>query len=478
MALIRARGISARKSQLAEVEQRPQHGVHQMSRRVGSGDRPGRLVIALADDLPHPQSAARHQQRRQLAVMVAAAVAIEPRRTSHLARDDQQDPVRQAPLVHVVEKRADRMIHLPAHRPDAGHALGAVAVGVHVPATVRHGDEPAAGLAQPPGEQQLMAQQVRHAAHVVVALQVGHLENPARVVALAGAGIFLRQVERSGDAARDHVEGLLLVAVDSAEQIVRVDLPAHAVQVGQERPAIGQPLRRDPQLHVLLQLAAAAGAEGGVGRPQLARRGHGRQGAGLEIALQLQPLAHRLGQHQHIAGHAGARIVAAGQPGVDGAGRGLDRIARRHHGVVLVIGVLRAVRADDAEPVGPLGQLFQRAAEGDARVPGGNLAGDAAELGRCRHLGIEEFDLRRAAVQEQEHHRLAGGDAAAPFGRGAGGQQIGERQSAAAEGPHAQKVAPAESLAISPGHRIGKRQHSRPSDSRGLKSCAHDPAVR
>ena len=40
-------------------------------------------------------------------------------------------------------RQRHRMVDLLSHRPHAGHILGAVVVGVHVPTAVRHGDKPA-----------------------------------------------------------------------------------------------------------------------------------------------------------------------------------------------------------------------------------------------------------------------------------------------------------------------------------------------
>ena len=50
-------------------------------------------LVRLADNLSHMQAAAREDQRRQRAPMIAAPVRIQHRISSHLTGNDQQDPV-------------------------------------------------------------------------------------------------------------------------------------------------------------------------------------------------------------------------------------------------------------------------------------------------------------------------------------------------------------------------------------------------
>src|SRR5262249_42326818 len=79
------------------------------------------------------------------------------------------------------------------------------------------------------------------------------------------------------------------------------------------------------------------------------------------------------------------------------------------HWFEVVIAIPGAIRAHDRELVRQLGQLREGAAEGDPRQRRGNFARDAANSFRGRHLGIEGLDLARAAAQEEENDRLAGG---------------------------------------------------------------------
>ena len=99
---------------------------------------------------------------------------------------------------------------------------GVVDVGVHVPDEIgRHGDEAAAGLAQPAGQQQQLAQRlgVIDVVVVVVPLLVDVLRPDQRRGVVAGDGpvVLLVQVESLGHAAQDHVECLLLDAVQAVE---------------------------------------------------------------------------------------------------------------------------------------------------------------------------------------------------------------------------------------------------------------------
>src|SRR5437870_2169235 len=89
-------------------------------------------TIGKAGDLP----AGREAEAGQVRIVVAPAVAVAPRRPAHLARDDEQDLVAEAALVDVLDEGGHRVIDLAGHRRQVGHVLGAVVVGVHVPAAV------------------------------------------------------------------------------------------------------------------------------------------------------------------------------------------------------------------------------------------------------------------------------------------------------------------------------------------------------
>ena len=100
--------------------------------RYGFSDLAGRMGLTSAlerlgetlswsevDDLAHLQSTSREQQRRELAIVVASAIAVDARRASHFARDDQQYLVREPALLAVLDEGVDRMVDL---RPEPSEA--------------------------------------------------------------------------------------------------------------------------------------------------------------------------------------------------------------------------------------------------------------------------------------------------------------------------------------------------------------------
>ena len=179
------------------------------------------LAVGLADHLPHLESAASDQERRQRRPVVAAPGSADARRAAHLARDDQHDLVRQATRFHVRQERGDGVIDLIAQPVHAGEIHGAIVVRVHVPAGVHDGDEAAAMLDQSAGEQHLFAEQVRRAAHVAPAMYVGEAEKFAGVIGGDQARILARQIERLADAAQQEIVGLLIVAAADSKPRVR-----------------------------------------------------------------------------------------------------------------------------------------------------------------------------------------------------------------------------------------------------------------
>ena len=88
--------------------------------------------------------------------------------------------------------------------------------------------------------------------HVVPLRDVLALEQLAGVVLLDGLRVFLREIERLADAARDDVEGLLLEAIEPFHRAGAVDLPPQAVELGQQLAAVVEAFRRQRQLEVLL----------------------------------------------------------------------------------------------------------------------------------------------------------------------------------------------------------------------------------
>ena len=121
----------------------------------------------------------------------------------------------------------------------------------------------------------------------------------------------------------------------------------------------------------------------------------------------------RLGEEDHVGRHAAGRVVRARDAAVDRAEVRVQEVLVDQR-LEVVVAVAGPVGADDCELVGQLRQAREGAAEGDAGQRGGDLAGDAADAVRGRHLGVEGLDLGRPAVQEQEDDRLARGQR---FGR-------------------------------------------------------------
>src|SRR5262249_38185292 len=119
---------------------------------------------------------------------------------------------------------------------------------------------------------------------------------------------------------------------------------------------------------------------------------------------------------------------AAGQP--DGAG----------DAVIVGRGM---ERAHDREPIGDGGDLREQLAEAHAGDAGGDGGEGAAEFARGVRLGVPGVELRRAAPEPKQHHRLrtAAAARAALLPRA---QQVGERQSEGRTGADLQHLPPGE----------------------------------
>ena len=201
----------------------------------------------------------------------------------------------------------------------------------------------------------------------------------------------------------------------------------------QQRTAIFQPSGRDRQLHVSFQIAAAAGIERRVGGAERTGLRQCWQRPRFEIAVELQPVLHRFRQHEHIGRQAGDRMIVAADARVNRTDRRTGGVAGAHHFAVRVAAVTRSVRPHDRDAIGQRRQLRKRATESDAGQLRGHFTGDAANLAGGGHLRIEEFDVRRAALQKQQHDRPVFQHARRERGRGLGSQQTGERQRAQAQ---------------------------------------------
>ena len=212
--------------------------------------------------------------------MVAAAVAVDLRAASHLACADQHDLVGKAACGEVFDQRTDGVVE---RRPGVAQAFldtGIVLVAVHVPHEIRgNRDQSATRLAEPSGQQQQFAERlgiVDVVAAVVPLAADGLWANQRRgIVAVDRLPVFARQIECRGRAAQHGLKSLLAQRVDGGQRAGRVERKANAVELGQNRPAVGQPLERQVQPHVGFQRTAGAG--------------HERRAAGAELASALQP---------------------------------------------------------------------------------------------------------------------------------------------------------------------------------------------
>ncbi len=197
----------------------------------------------------------------------------------------------------------------------------------------------------------------------------------------------------------------------------------HAIEFAEQTAAIVEPGERKFQVHVLLQLAAAAGIEGRIGRAE-------RAGVA-ELAEAHGPClragVHGAREQGHIRRHAGAGAIGAGNARIDGAEVGAEGVAA-DDGLDVVIAVAGDERTHDSELVGLGGELCEGAAEGDAGQLRRNLAGGAANLDRRGHLGIERLGLAGTAVQEEEDDRLVGDKSFVTRRPRLGGEQVRQRQ--------------------------------------------------
>src|SRR5688572_7956179 len=99
-------------------------------------------------------------------------------------------------------------------------------------------------------------------------------------------------------------------------------------------------------------------------------------------------------------------MVRPGNPRIQGPDIGAAGVAADDR-LDVVVAVPRGETADDGQAVGPLSQLWERTAEGDARNLRGHFARGAARAGRRRHFRIERFDLTRAAMHEAKDNAFA-----------------------------------------------------------------------
>ena len=175
-------------------------------------------------------------------------------------------------------KCADRFIERRAEHFHAGANARIVAVGMHVPAGVLHGDKAAAGLDEAAGHEKLLAQG-RGLKELFADAEA------ARVVAVDRPRVFLGNVERVARAADDHVERLQLEAIEPLQVAAGVDRALDVVELSQEQLAVAQAIGRDGETQVVQELAAAGRIERGKGQAQFAGVRAGGDAAALHQIL-------------------------------------------------------------------------------------------------------------------------------------------------------------------------------------------------
>ena len=148
---------------------------------------------------------------------------------------------------------------------------------------------------------------------------------------------------------------------------------------------------------------------------------------------------HRAGEERDVRGGAGRRMIAAGDSSIDGSGIRVVSVAADER-LDVVVAVAGDEGADDRGLVREFCELGEGGAVGDAGQGGTDLAADAADLGGGAHLGIEGFDLGRAAVHEEEVDGFFGEKAVAVGS--AGGGQVGQGEAAQRETADAEKLPP------------------------------------
>ena len=291
-------------------------------------------------------------------------------------------------------------------------------IAMEVPARVDDGYVSAAGLAQPPGQEHLLTQQVAPSQlineplltveeEVLAALVVvAHVEEVAGVVFRDGLRVFLREVESIGDAAKQQVVGLALHLAHSIDLAGLIEAALEAVELVKEPVAILEAIPGKLQVEVgeLLGFSvsnktpvetAGVSRPGDLGLDPLEPEGGGRFSE-FEIGL------YGFRDDDRVHGDPGAGVQDSGSLGAERShGRSRGMAAGQDRDMV-VAAVVRGERTHDGHPVGSLRHLGEGATEPDTRQVGLDLPGAAADVGGDVKLRVEGLDLRRTALQEEE----------------------------------------------------------------------------
>ena len=334
------------------------------------------LFVRGADHAAALESAARHQDRKHLAIMVPAAVPgglpVDLRTAPEFAAAPDNRRLQQPVIAQVLEQHCQPLVQLgrlPAHR------LEVVFVGVPAAGIINYhvGN---AGLDEPPRHQALLAEGVAP-------------------VAIAQLRLLLREIEDFLAGAEDQLIGLLLGLCGGNHLGAGRHQVAQRVHFAEQFAAgllavVGDIPSHDAFDFESHGVRVAAGGKRLELRPQ-------------ETLLGEPPL--RLGQHDVGGNHAG--VSGAFEQREDGAdarigeafaGRvpGLHQVGRRFMAVVSM-----RHAADEGILVGLLGQFGKQRADLDAVDIGGDHRGELSHVFAARlRFGIPCVVVRHAAPEE------------------------------------------------------------------------------
>ena len=156
--------------------------------------------------------------------MVTATVGLHFRRAAEFACDDQQDLVGETSLVEILQEDTDGLVDRSS---ESFHAEGHVELRgapVHVPTGIVHGDETTPGLAEPPGQEQLVPECRMTSLDSQCGVEATGVVTPDK------CRIFIGELKGPATTAEQQVEGLLLEAVQPVHHSAGVGLPHQPVQ--------------------------------------------------------------------------------------------------------------------------------------------------------------------------------------------------------------------------------------------------------
>src|SRR5436309_1918769 len=191
--------------------------------RYLSVDRLAAFGVRGADRLAALQARAREEDTARIRPVVPPGELIDLRRPAELAHPDDQRRVQQAALMEVLQQRGIAIVQGTEQMlPELLEV-----VGMSIPATHGHGDEPHARLDQPPGQQAALA---KGSAAVPVPRLVRLLGDVERLLRLRGA---------------DHVVGPVIERIAGRLYSGALEPLESAVQRLEQRPPAVEALHRD-----------------------------------------------------------------------------------------------------------------------------------------------------------------------------------------------------------------------------------------